>query len=178
MRAHSAACGTCRSLALSGQPIEHEECAARAVLLLAPDQPAYEDLVDLTDEQRQALPARFHTPVFEDCGRPNAWQCRVCWGDGWVAQWPCGPAQRQGALVFASEVAAEDIAAELERLPARIAELEPGTGTRQFLAFALDLAAEKITTRPAEFNEADEDALAALRRWANERPAPDTPMGA
>ncbi|MET7956378.1 hypothetical protein ABZT07_20720 [Streptomyces sp. NPDC005317] len=118
------ACGTCRSLARDGKPIEHEQCAAHAVLLLPPDQPAYEDLVDLTDEQRKALPARFHTPVFDGLGQPNAWLCQVCWGDGWVAQWPCGPAQQKGALVFESEVTGEDTAAELIRLRARVAELE------------------------------------------------------
>ncbi|WP_420169044.1 hypothetical protein [Streptomyces violaceoruber] len=118
------ACGTCRALARDGKPIEHEQCAARAVLLLPPDQPMYEDLVDLTDEQRKALPARFHTPVFDGLGQPNAWLCQVCWGDGWVSQWPCGPAQEKGAMVFVSEGAAADIAAEVVRLRARVAELE------------------------------------------------------
>lgn len=124
MHADSKACGTCKRLARDGKPIEHEQCAARAVLLPPPDQPMYEDLVDLTDEQRKALPARFHTPVFDGLGQPNAWLCQVCWGDGWVSQWPCGPAQQKGAMVFVSEGAAEDIAAELVRLRARVAELE------------------------------------------------------
>ncbi|MEU7737296.1 hypothetical protein AB0B51_30120 [Streptomyces griseus] len=129
------ACGTCKALVRDGKPIEHEQCAARAVLLLPPDQPMYEDLVDLTDEQRKALPARFHTPVFDGLGQPNLWLCQVCWGDGWVSQWPCGPAQEKGAMVFVSEGAAADIATELVRLRARVAELEarpsPATVLRQ-----------------------------------------------
>ncbi|MER6191815.1 hypothetical protein [Streptomyces cyaneofuscatus] len=124
MHADSKACGTCKALARDGKPIEHEQCAARAVLLLPPDQPVYEDLVDLTDEQRKALPARFHTPVFDGLGQPNAWLCQVCWGDGWVSQWPCGPAQEKGATVFVSEGAAEDVAAELVRLRAERAQLQ------------------------------------------------------
>ncbi|MEU6615352.1 hypothetical protein [Streptomyces parvus] len=123
MHADSKACGTCKALVRDGKPIEHEQCAARAVLLLPPDQPMYEDLVDLTDEQRKALPARFHTPVFDGLGQPNAWLCQVCWGDGWVAQWPCGPAQEKGAMVFVSEGAAEDIATELLQSPESAAEL-------------------------------------------------------
>lgn len=119
MHADSKACGTCKSLTQDGKPVEHEQCAARAVLLLPPDQPMYENLVDLTDEQRKALPARFHTPVFDGLGKPNAWLCQVCWGDGWVSPWPCGPAQQKGAMVFVSEGTAEDIAAELVRLRAQ-----------------------------------------------------------
>lgn len=106
-RAASDACGTCRNLAAEGKPIEHQGCAARATLRLAPDQPDYEDLVDLTDDERAALPARFHMPHFDDLGQPNAWLCRVCWGDGWVAQWPCATAQKHGAEVFTPDHVAE-----------------------------------------------------------------------
>ncbi|ONI48672.1 MULTISPECIES: hypothetical protein [unclassified Streptomyces] len=166
MHADSKACGTCRALVRDGKPIEHEQCAARAVLLLPPDQPVYENLVDLTDEQRKALPARFHTPVFDGLGQPNAWLCQVCWGDGWVSQWPCGPAQEKGAMVFVSEGTAEDIAAELVALRKRVAELEAlkpaqfqdcqvcGTGYEygqpcSFCQFKERLAAE-IAKLPAE----------------------------
>ncbi|MFD0347297.1 hypothetical protein ACFQ0M_17060 [Kitasatospora aburaviensis] len=60
--ADPAACGTCWRLALAGQPTEHPACARRAVLIPAPDAPDYEDLADMTAEQKAALPTRFHTP--------------------------------------------------------------------------------------------------------------------
>lgn len=97
------ACGTCRRHADNGRPVEHEECAARAQLIPAPDAPDYEALNELTDEQRQALPARFHIPMFDGDGVPNAWLCAVCWGDGWVTRWPCIPAIQHGRTVFAKE---------------------------------------------------------------------------
>lgn len=96
------ACGTCRQHADAGRPVEHDECAARAQLIQAPDAPGYEELGELTDEQRQALPARFHIPVFDGDGVPNAWLCAVCWGDGWVTGWPCKPAVANGRTVFAN----------------------------------------------------------------------------
>ncbi|MEU9498193.1 hypothetical protein [Streptomyces sp. NPDC048196] len=101
------ACGTCRSRVRDGLPVEHDECAARATLFEAPGHPDYEELGDLTDEEKVALPAQFHTPVFDNLGKPNAWLCRVCWGDGWVTQWPCATAQRHGARVFTQEHHAE-----------------------------------------------------------------------
>ncbi|MGA4941737.1 hypothetical protein [Streptomyces cinereoruber] len=116
MHADPKACGTCKKLVQDKKPVEHEGCAARAMLLLPPDQPMCEDLGDLTDQERIALPARFHTPVFDGLGQPNAWLCQVCWGDGWVSQWPCAPAQQHGSLVFTSECAAADTGAELARL--------------------------------------------------------------
>ncbi|WP_327223093.1 hypothetical protein OG229_02795 [Streptomyces platensis] len=137
------ACGTCRSRVRDGLPVEHDECAARATLLEAPGHPYYEDLVDLTAEEKAALPARFHTPAFDNLGRPNAWLCRVCWGDGWVTQWPCATAQKHGAEVFTADHLAEDesrkqaaqleqartIAVELENENARLAtELERHVG--------------------------------------------------
>lgn len=94
------ACGTCRSRAADGRPLEHEECAARAQLIEAPDAPSYEDLTDLTLEQKAALPARFHVPVFEDLGSPKAWLCAVCWDEGTVSRWPCATASEKGAEVF------------------------------------------------------------------------------
>lgn len=99
--------------------------------------------MDLTAEEKAALPARFHTPAFDNLGRPNAWLCRVCWGDGWVTQWPCATAQKHGAEVFTADHLAEDesrkqaaqleqartIAVELENENARLAtELERHVG--------------------------------------------------
>ena len=43
----------------------------RAQLIEAPDMPDYEDLVELTLEELEALPARWHIPRFDDCGVPN-----------------------------------------------------------------------------------------------------------
>lgn len=93
------ACGTCRSLAADGKPIEHEECAARAQIIQAPDHPDFEDLPE-TLEDRAALPARFHTPRFDDLGRPNMWLCAVCWDEWTVTQWPCATASKYGTQVF------------------------------------------------------------------------------
>jgi hypothetical protein len=97
------ACGTCRRHAAAGHPIEHEQCTARARLIPAPDMPDWEDLADVTDEQRMALPVRFHYPVFNYVAEPNSWLCAVCWGDGWVNRWPCAAAVEGGRHVFAVE---------------------------------------------------------------------------
>ena len=94
------ACGTCRANVADGKPVEHEECAARAQLIEAPDAPGYEDLTELTLEQKAALPARFHVPVFDDLGRPKAWLCAVCWDEGIVSGWPCATASEKGTEVF------------------------------------------------------------------------------
>lgn len=94
------ACGTCRRRVADGQPVEHEECAARAQLIEAPDAPSYEDLTEMTMEQKAALPARFHTPRFDDCLSPKAWLCAVCWDEGIVSGWPCATASEKGAEVF------------------------------------------------------------------------------
>lgn len=96
------ACGSCRARVAVGQTVEHEVCAARAQLIEAPDAPGYEDLCELTLEEKAALPARFHVPVFDDLGRPNMWLCAVCWVEGTVTQWPCTTARRNGAEVFTS----------------------------------------------------------------------------
>ena len=56
----------------------------------------YEDLLDLTLEEREALPAVHHRPVFDGLGTPNAWLCAVCWDEGTVYGWPCEAATKGG----------------------------------------------------------------------------------
>lgn len=72
----------------------------RAVLLEAPDMPGYDELPE-TIEERRELPARFHVPVWDGDGQPNAWLCAVCWEDGVVYSWPCKVAAENGGEVFA-----------------------------------------------------------------------------
>ena len=58
---------------------------------------SYEELVDLdTMEQREALPAVYHRPVFDDLIRPRGWFCEVCWLEGEITGWPCEPAIKGG----------------------------------------------------------------------------------
>jgi hypothetical protein len=99
-KADKNACGTCRTRTAAGKPVEHEECAARAQLIKAPDAPGYEDLADMTLEQKADLPARFHIPVFDDMGSPKAWLCAVCWDHCIVTRWPCATAYEHGTEVF------------------------------------------------------------------------------
>lgn len=73
------------------------------VLIEAPDHPAY-DVLPGGEAERAALPARFHIPQWYESGRPPAFVCAVCWGDGWVAEWPCVTAQQHGAEIFAKGV--------------------------------------------------------------------------
>lgn len=129
--ADPAACGTCRSNAKAGQPVEHDECAQRATLLPAPDHPDYEILAGFSLEENAKLPARFHVPVFDDFGKPNSWLCAVCWEEGVVTGWPCATATKYGTKVFTplheADTAAKKRAAhiaELEKRSARLAALE------------------------------------------------------
>jgi hypothetical protein len=71
----------------------------RPFITLPSDQPSYETLTDLTMEQKSALPARFHTPVWTD-STPGAFICTVCWVEGEMVSWPCPPALRRGWDVF------------------------------------------------------------------------------
>jgi len=73
---------------------------AHAILIEAPDMPGYEELPE-TLAERQALPARFHVPVYDDTMTPKSWLCAVCWEEGMVSAWPCETAARNGTEVFA-----------------------------------------------------------------------------
>ena len=121
------ACGTCHSLAADGKPVQHDECQQRATLLQAPDHPYYEILAGFSLEENEKLPARFHIPVFDDCGVPNSWHCAVCWEDGVVTGWPCKTAMEQGTKVFSpshdAETAQKRQQAENAELKAEIARL-------------------------------------------------------
>lgn len=125
--ADPAACGTCWRAARAGQPTEHPECARRAVLLPPPDQPSDDALADLTDEQKAALPARFHTPVWEGLAVPHSWVCAVCYGDGWTTAWPCKTALQHGEFVFTPEHQADRARQDVPALIARVRHLEART---------------------------------------------------
>lgn len=71
-------------------------------IALPTDQPDYEFLSELTMEQKQALPGRFHTPVWS-CSTPGLFICRVCWTEGEMTGWPCKPALAAGEQVFGTE---------------------------------------------------------------------------
>ena len=120
------ACGTCRTLAAEGKPVEHDGCQQRATLLHAPDHPHYELLAGFSLEENEKLPPRFHVPVFDDCGAPNSWLCAVCQEEGTVVGWPCATAQKHGTKVFTdphkAETAHEKQQAELASLKAALAE--------------------------------------------------------
>lgn len=105
--ADPSACGTCRRQAEAGEQVTHEECQRRATILHAPDHPYYEILAGFSLEENQKLPARFHVPVFDDCGKPNSWLCAVCWDEGTVTGWPCATAVKYGTQVFTRPDAAE-----------------------------------------------------------------------
>lgn len=127
--ADQSACGTCRGNAEAGQPVEHDECQQRATLLQAPDHPHYEILAGFSLAENEQLPARFHVPVFDDCGVPNSWLCAVCWEDGVVVGWPCATAVKYGTKVFTPQHEAETAqkrqqteAAELKAENARLRE--------------------------------------------------------
>lgn len=58
-------------------------------------------LTEMTYEERQALPAVYHRPVFYDMATPASWVCAVCWDDGLLEGWPCRPATGGGATIAA-----------------------------------------------------------------------------
>jgi hypothetical protein len=72
----------------------------RAILLEAPDAPCFEEMPE-TLEEREKLPARFHTPHWMGDCTPKAWVCNVCWDEGTTTRWPCKAAAEHGGEVFA-----------------------------------------------------------------------------
>lgn len=161
--ADASACGTCRKAVEAGEAVVHEECAARAALLQAPDYPDYEDLLDLTDDERRALPARFHTPHFDSVGTPNAWLCRVCWGDGWVTQWPCKAAQENGTQVFTHAAFVGDSATELVELRARVSTLSDELSGACLARYEEEQENARLLAERHSTNEALSDAVEALK---------------
>lgn len=137
-KADPGACGTCRRRTEDGNTVEHDGCAQRATLTEAPDMPSWELLVEMTEQEKADLPARFHVPRFDDLGQPNAWLCAVCWGDGWVTGWPCKTATKHGTEVFTPEYEAEQAhkrqQAEIDRLRAENAELVRALGLNEEVA--------------------------------------------
>lgn len=64
-----------------------------------------DDVSELSEDVRRALPAGHHRPRFDGLGEPNAWLCAVCWGDGWVSMWPCDVVVRgAGAVALAKSL--------------------------------------------------------------------------
>ncbi|NUQ95365.1 MAG: hypothetical protein HOY79_01950 [Streptomyces sp.] len=109
-QADPSACGTCRGNVAAGGQVEHDGCAQRATLIPAPDAPDYELITGLAEEELAALPPRFHVPAYMESSSPQMWVCAVCWGDGWVTQWPCKTAVKYGLRVFTPEHEAETAA--------------------------------------------------------------------
>jgi hypothetical protein len=127
-KADPSACGTCRGNAEAGEPVEHDGCAQRATLLQAPGHPYYEILAGFSLEENAKLPARFHIPVFDDCGKPNAWLCAVCQEEGQVVGWPCATAVKYGTQVFTplheAETAQKKQVAEVDEMAREIEQLK------------------------------------------------------
>jgi hypothetical protein len=157
------ACGTCRSSAEAGQPVKHDECQQRATLLQAPDHPDYEILAGFSLEENAKLPARFHVPVFDDCGKPNAWLCAVCWEEGVVTGWPCATAVKYGTKVFTPLHEAETAQ---KKQAARIAELET----------ALAATGRSLSSFIFDSDDPGADALGAQWLYHQAMPQADDPF--
>lgn len=74
------------------EPMWGNICPGCPCPLVAPvtHPPLPPDLLELTYEQRQALPAKFHQPHWMGLTQPRTWICAVCWDDdGTVHGWPC-----------------------------------------------------------------------------------------
>lgn len=157
------ACGTCRDLAEAGEPVKHDECQQRATLLHAPDHPHYELLAGFSLEENAKLPARFHVPVFDDCGVPNSWLCAVCQEEGVVTGWPCATATKYGAQVFSPQHEAETAAM---KQAARIVELET----------ALAATGRSLSSFIFDSDDPGADALGAQWLYHQAMPQADDPF--
>lgn len=151
--ADPSACGTCREHVAAGRHAEHDECVQRALIVQPPDMPDWELLIEMTEQEKKDLPARFHVPIFEDSASPKAWLCAVCWGEGWVSSWPCATACKHGAEVFTpnhhvenEQAAAQRKAAERD---AEIAELRIKLEIAERQTVELD---ERLTERTRQLN--------------------------
>jgi hypothetical protein len=161
--ADPSACGTCRGNVAAGEPVEHDECAQRATLLHAPDHPHYEILAGFSLEENAKLPARFHVPVFDDCGKPNSWLCAVCWEEGTVTGWPCETATKYGTQVFSPQHEAETVQ---KKQAARIAELEN----------ALAATGRSLSSFIFDADDPGADALGAQWLYQQAMPQADDPF--
>jgi hypothetical protein len=63
------------------------------------DLPDYHSTWELTEEERVALPAGYHQPVWMDLSTPGYWMCAQCWGEGTSTAWPCEVAAKDGKAV-------------------------------------------------------------------------------
>ena len=54
------------------------------------------EIDEMTPEQRFALPAIYHRPVFDGLTKPHAWICSACWEEIGTTRWPCAPAVKGG----------------------------------------------------------------------------------
>jgi len=59
----------------------------------------YHSTWELTAEERKALPAEYHQPVWMDLTQPGVWICAQCWDEGVLEGWPCEVADKDGRAV-------------------------------------------------------------------------------
>jgi hypothetical protein len=62
----------------------------------------YNSTWELSAEERVALPAEYHQPVWMDLSRPRSWICAQCWDEYSTTEWPCEVAAKDGRAVAAA----------------------------------------------------------------------------